>query len=198
MTKLSPFTLTYGERYLSKRRIPTSLMTKTFRCFSWDGHGTDLLGDSLQYSNTYGAPKVILHGHSSTGFDVNRILKKMDQTDKSLDRSAGIVHLNGSILCFPTACYMWNVSNNDQLTVESLSSVILHRPKLEYLFLGSDKTISPTVIKEIRDRLAVDNSELVVEPMDLANAMGTFNILNGEDRMVCAALILDTEDVNKE
>lgn len=93
---------------------------------------------------------------------------------------------------------MWNVSNNDQLTVESLSSVILHRPKLEYLFLGSDKTISPTVIKEIRDRLAVDNSELVVEPMDLANAMGTFNILNGEDRMVCAALILETEDVNKE
>ena len=198
MTKFSRITLTYGERYLSKRRIPTSLTTKTLRSFSWDGHGTDLLGDSLQYSNTYGAPKVILHGHSSTGFDVNRILKKMDQTDKSLDRSAGIVHLKGSILCFPTACYMWNVSNNDQLTVESLSSVILHRPKLEYLFLGSDETISPTVIKEIRDQLAVDNSELVVEPMDLANAMGTFNILNGEDRMVCAALILETEDVNKE
>lgn len=176
-------------------KTTTTTTTTTARCFSsWDGHGTDLLGDSLQHSNTYGAPKVILHGHSSTGFDVNRILKKMDEGDKSLDKSAGIVHLSGSILCFPTACYMWNVSSTQELTVESLlSPVVFYRPKLEYLFLGSNKTISPALIKDIRDQLAVENNELVVEPMDLANAMGTFNILNGEDRMVCAALILDNE-----
>jgi uncharacterized protein len=29
--------------------------------------------------------------------------------------------------------------------------------------------------------------------MDLTNAMGTFNILNGEDRMVAVALILPSD-----
>jgi uncharacterized protein len=167
------------------------------RCFSWQGHGTDLLGDSLSHSN-YGIPKVILHGHSSTGFDCDKILKKVDMGDKSLDKSMGIAHLNGSILCFPHSIYMWNVKELDDLTIESLSPVAMHRPKLEYLFLGSNEPIPPDLISNIREELAIENSQLVVEPMDLANAMGTFNILNAEDRRVCAALILNenpkTED----
>jgi uncharacterized protein len=110
---------------------------------------------------------VILHGHSSTGFDCNKILKKMDMDDKSLDKSMGIVHLNGSILCFPDACYMWNVRNLKELTIESLSPVELYRPKLEYLFLGSQESIQPSLINEIRDGIAGENNQLVVEPMDL-------------------------------
>jgi uncharacterized protein len=91
----------------------------------------------------------------------------MDMDDKSLDKSMGIVHLNGSILCFPDACYMWNVRNLKELTIESLSPVELYRPKLEYLFLGSQESIQPSLINEIRDGIAGENNQLVVEPMDL-------------------------------
>jgi uncharacterized protein len=80
------------------------------------------------------------------------------------------------------------------MTVESLAPVLLYRPKLEYLFLGCATPIPPNVIQTIRQELRKDNANLVVEPMDLTNAMGTFNILNGEDRMVAVALILPPED----
>ena len=92
---------------------------------------------------------------------------------------------------------MYSVSTISNLTAESLAEIDLYIPTLEYLLLGSSRTIHPSVVKDIRDSLRQTNSELVVEPMDLANAMGTFNILNGEDRRVCAALILhqDGSDV---
>ncbi|CAJ1946906.1 unnamed protein product [Cylindrotheca closterium] len=171
------------------KRTTTSV---PLRCFSWDGHGTDLLAESLNSGSFI--PKIILQGHSTTGFDINKILKKVDPSDKTLDKSMGIVHLNGSILCFPHASFMWNVNTISNLTAESLAAIDLYLPKLEYLLLGSSRTISPSVVKEIRDSLRQTNSELVVEPMDLANAMGTFNILNAEDRRVCAALILHQDD----
>jgi uncharacterized protein len=91
----------------------------------------------------------------------------MDMSDESLDKSLGIVHLNGSILCFPNAAYMWNVRNLKELTIESLAPIALYRPKLEYLFLGSEESIHPSLIDKIREGFAKENNELVVEPMDL-------------------------------
>ena len=93
---------------------------------------------------------------------------------------------------------MYSVSTISNLTAESLAEIDLYIPTLEYLLLGSSRTIHPSAVKDIRDSLRQTNSEVVVEPMDLANAMGTFNILNGADhRRVCAALILhqDGRDV---
>lgn len=138
--------------------------------------------------------QIILQGHSTTGFDIKKNLKKIDPSDKTLDKSMGIVHLNGSILCFPHACYLWHVNSISDLTAESLAAIELYLPKLEYLLLGSSRTIHPSVVKDIRDSLRHTNSDLVVEPMDLANCLGTFNILNAEDRRVCAALILRQDD----
>ena len=202
------------------------------RCFSWEGHGTDLLSDSLAHN--YGTPKLILQGHSSTGFDIQNSIKNMDPEDQELQKSKGVVHMAGSILAFPGACFMWNVRKPEDLTVESLGIARLHRPKLEYLFIGSAVQIHPSVIEQLRRELAAENSGLVIEPMDLvstgrkdrenvvssdvvyrlssppltsvfwgiavtrqANAMGTFNILNGEDRMVAAALILPESENEK-
>ncbi|KAL3900962.1 MAG: hypothetical protein SGARI_006145 [Bacillariaceae sp.] len=89
------------------------------------------------------------------------------------------------------------VRSLQDLTVESLAPVLLYRPSFEYLFLGSADPIPPQKVQDIREALqkANDafgdkNSKIVVEPMDLTNACGTFNILNGEDRRVAAALIL--------
>ncbi len=87
--------------------------------------------------------------------------------DKSLDKSMGIVHLNGSILCFPDACYMWNVRNLIELTIESPSPAPPYRPNLDYLFLLSNESIEPSLIKYIRAGLEGDITDLVVEPMEL-------------------------------
>jgi len=155
---------------------------------SWQGHGTDLLGDSLAHND--GVPKIILHGHSSTGFDVLNMIKNMDQQDDKMRQTGGIVHCTGSILVLPSACFLWNVRQPEDLTVESLAPILLYRPKLEYLFIGSTLPIHHEQIKSIRQELRRSNPNLVVESLDLSNAMGTFNVLNGEDRRVAAALIL--------
>ena len=141
-------------------RHPSSI-----RSFSWDGHGTDLLSESLAHN--YGVPKVILHGHSSTGFDVVNLIKNMDPTDSQVQQSRGIVHMAGSILAFPGAAFMWNVRSPDELTLETLAPTQLYRPKLEYLFLGSAQAIHPSVVEKLRQGMAEENSNIVIEPMDL-------------------------------
>lgn len=157
--------------------------------FSWDGHGTDLLSDSLAHNA--GVPKVILNAHGESGFDVSNIVKNMDPTDQELLRSNGIVHMSGSILALPSACYLWNVRDPNDVTIESLAPVLIHRPKLEYLFLGCEGGHVPqSIISDLRQKLSGDINGMVIEPMDIPNAMGTFNVLNGEDRLVAAALIL--------
>jgi uncharacterized protein len=158
-----------------------------------------LLSDSLAHN--YGVPKIILKGHSDSGFDVVNMVKNKDTTgDESLKATGGVVHCAGSVLAFPGACYLWNVRRAEDLTAESLAPVLLYRPSVEYLFLGSVQPIPPQRVQDIREALrkASDafgnsSSKIVVEPMDLTNVMGTFNILNGEDRRVAAALILPPE-----
>ena len=101
-----------------------------------------------------------------------------------------------------------NVRSVEDLTVESLAPVLLCRPSLEYLFLGSAEPIPPQLVQDVREGLdkandalggsSSSNNNIVVEPMDLTNAMGTFNILNGEDRRVAAALILPPDDEEEQ
>lgn len=179
----------------------------------WDGHGTDLLNDSLAHSTATGTlrigiPKIILHAHGPSGFDVGNAIKNMDHARSTSRRSSsssvndddnddsihdysssrGIVHFTGSILCFPTACFMWkNVSSPKDITVESLAPFALVEPSMEYLFLGSSVPIPPSLIQSLKQQMGKD---IVLEAMDLHTAMGTFNVLNGEDRLVGAALIL--------
>jgi len=164
---------------------------------SWQGHGTDLLGDSLDHND--GVPKIVLHGHSDTGFDVINMIKNLDPSDENLRQTGGIVHCAGSILAFPGACFLWNVRRPEELTAESLAPVLLYRPELEYLFLGCSKgTIPHELIQSIRKELRTVHPNLVVEPLDITNTMGTFNVLNGEDRRVAAGLILIPEDDDDE
>jgi len=162
---------------------------------SWQGHGTDLLGDSLAHND--GVPKIILHGHSSSGFDVLNMVKNVDPDDEKYRQTGGIVHCVGSIIAFPSACFLWKVRRAEDLTVESLAPVLLYRPQLEYLFLGSNLPIPNELIQSIKQELQRDNPHLVVEPLTVSNAMGTFNVLNGEDRRVAAAFIL-AEDEDDE
>lgn len=149
--------------------------------------GQDLLADSLAFGER---KKIILDSYSPTGFDVLGILPKVDSDTEG--ESNEVLHMNGSIIAFPHACFLWNVSKPKDVTLESLSIVLMHNPSLEYLFIGSDKPLPPRELNRIRKELKEKN--VVVEQLDITNSMGTFNILNGEDRRVAAALLIDVDD----
>lgn len=150
------------------------------------GKGQDLLGDSLDWGDK---PKIILDGFSSSGFDVVNVIEKLDKED-GVDES-GVVHMTGSVMAFPFGCFLWNVKTIQDVTLESLAPALLHRPQLEYLFIGSNEPMDPEQLYRIKMEL---RDSIVVEQLDIGNAMGTFNILNGEDRPVAAALVLGEQD----
>ena len=150
---------------------------------SWQGHGTDLLSDSLDHQGGGDPlPKIILKAYGTTGIDVVNSVKNMDPNDEELTNSGGVVHYTSSILAFPTSCFLWNVRSAEQLTMESLTPVILYQPSLEYLFIGttSREIIPPYQLKDIKDKLeqqiislhggkknVTGRNNLVVEQMDL-------------------------------
>ena len=101
--------------------------------------------------------------------------------------------MNGSVLAFPFGCFFWDVKSIEEVTLESLAPVLLHRPKLEYLFIGANGGQIPSY-EMTRIRAALQKRNIVIEKLDLSNAMGTFNILNAEDRQVAVALVMDPRD----
>jgi uncharacterized protein len=153
---------------------------------SWNQRGHDITGEALTFGDR---PKVILQGFAPTGFDVNNLVKKVDQNEIS---QSGSIHMNGSILAFPFGCFLWNVNTAKDVTLESLAPVMLHRPNLEYLFLGCNQSLDREELDRIKMEFLKQN--IVVEHLDLATVVGTFNILNAEDRQVAVALVLDRDE----
>ncbi|GKY99300.1 hypothetical protein MPSEU_000885100 [Mayamaea pseudoterrestris] len=155
------------------------------RCFSeWGQRGYDITSDLLSFGDR---PKTVLQAYAPTGFDVLNLVKRVDPNEQA---ESGTLHMHGSIIAFPFGSFLWNITGPKDVTLESLAPIMLHRPKIEYLFIGCNESIDR---KEI-DRIQAAMPGLVVEKMMISNAMGTFNILNAEDRQVCAALVLDPND----
>jgi len=190
-----------------RRCVPASSCS-----FSSLSRGHDITYESLTFSGGANKlPKVILQGYGPTGFDVSNILKKIDNAAEDSNETAGLyqesgtIHMNGSILAFPDGCFLWNVESARDVTLESLSAVLLYRDPtpLEYLFIGcdsgagdSDNDIPMTELDRIKRAMQAKN--IVVEKLNLANAMGTFNILNAEDRQVAVALVINKSERNDE
>lgn len=150
--------------------------------------GHDITMESLTMAGN--RPKVILQGYSTEGFVVTNQVKKVDP---NAEIDSGALHLNGSVLAFPHGAFLWKVNRPEDVTLESLSAVILHRrPKLEYLFIGCNKWIPLPELMRIKS--AMSEVGIFVENLDIGNAMGTFNILNAEDRPVAVALVVDSTD----
>jgi uncharacterized protein len=190
--------------------INTTRQRRAFGSGGWTGvRGHDLTGEmSLDWGDR---PKVVITGYASSGFDVQNTVKYVgDSGDDTKNNKTtttkttttttelvndGTVHYNGSILVFPYACFLWHgIESIQDITMEKLTPIMqLHRPKLEYLFLGCPgrQRLSLDTLKVLQDNLRSTN--IVVEQMGLANAIGTFNILNAEDRLAAVALIVDRD-----
>jgi uncharacterized protein len=152
--------------------------------------GTDLLADSLSHGPRR---KIVLEGYGPSGIDVRGLIRVGDNpVDGEIPGEDVIVHMNGSIVAFPDMCYLWDVNATHDVTLESLSIVRLYVPVPEYLFIGCDGQVPSAELSKIRKELR--RKDIVVEQMDIMNAMGTFNILNGEDRRVACVLVIDPSD----
>ena len=152
--------------------------------------GTDLLADSLAHGSRR---KIILESYAPSGVDVKGLVKVGGiPSEGDLEGEDKIIHMNGSIVVFPDACFLWNVKHPDEVTLESLEVVRLYQPKVEYLFIGCDKPLPTNELNRIKKEFR--KREIVTEQMDIMNAMGTFNILNGEDRRVSCVLVIDPND----
>jgi len=152
--------------------------------------GTDLLADSLSHGPRR---KIILESYAPSGVDVKGLVQVGDLPEEGdLSGEDRIIHMNGSIVAFPDACFLWDVKDPREVTLESLSVVRLYRPAVEYLFIGCDKAMPPRELNKIKKEFR--KKDIVVEQMDVMNAMGTFNILNGEDRMVACVLVIDPNE----
>ena len=178
---------TTSNSILNKTCTTTPTTDYSKRCMSEISRGQDLLADSLSYGPRR---KIVLESYAPSGVDVKGFIQVGSTPEEGqLEGEARIIHMNGSIIAFPDTCFLWNVKYPADVTLKSLSVVRLYSPTPEYLFIGCDTPIPATELSYIRRELR--KRDIVVEQMDIMNAMGTFNILNGEDRRVVCALVID-------
>lgn len=105
-----------------------------------------------------------------TGFDVMGMLDHakdfVDDNDETNSKS-DILHMNGSILAFPHSCFLWKVDSPREVTLETLSLVVLRDPKVEFLFIGCNSPLPPRELNRIKK--AMKERGVVVDQMDLVS-----------------------------
>ena len=112
-------------------------------------------------------PKVLLEAIGPSGFDVSNLLKKIDPNEVA---PHGALHMLGSILVFPNACFLWKIEEASDITIESLAPVILHRPKIEFLFLGTAKPMPQAQLMTLKKALK-EQADIVVERLPLVRVL---------------------------
>lgn len=151
--------------------------------------GQDLLADSLSFGSK---PKIILDSfYPDTGIDVHGMLRFLGPTLDTTEQVNTLL-MNGSVIVFPHSCYLWKPSSAKEVTLESLSMIVLCKPSVEFLFIGCDSPLPPRELNRIKKEMK--KKHIVVEQMDVMNAMGTFNVLNGEDRRIAVAIVVPTAE----
>jgi hypothetical protein len=140
------------------------------RALSQIPRGADLLGpDALAAGeNPDGLRKIVLDSYMPTGFDVMGMLDHAqefdDDNDESLKKSPTL-HMNGSMIAFPTSCFLWDVAGPKDVSLDSLSLVLLREPSVEFLFIGCNHPLPPRELNKIRREMK--ERGIVVEQLDL-------------------------------
>jgi uncharacterized protein len=91
-----------------------------------------------------------------------------------------------SVLIYPEASVQWYVTKAQDITPESLSSIIERAREIEILLIGTGAEftpIDPSISKTLRPH------GITVDAMDTGAACRTFNVLLLEGRRTAAALI---------
>lgn len=195
-----------GRRLWNSSHVSMSFLPqhkrKSFQSFHsttlhyYDGKGQDLLEHSS--SLTDGTPKIILDSYyPNTGIDVIGLLHHSNEHEHDVNHDKPqlkSILMNSSIMAFPHSCYLWKPKNVKEITLESLSMVPLCKPSIEYLFIGTDTPMPPRELNRIKKGMS--QYHIIVDQLDVTNAMGTFNILNGEDRRVAVAILIQVDNAS--
>jgi len=125
--------------------------------------GQDLLADSLAFGERR---KTILDAYFPSGIDVVGSIEYpvASEGEETEDERPQALHMNGSIIAFPHACFLWNVSEPKDITLESLTIVQLFKPSFEVLFIGCDKPLPPRELNRIQKEFK--KKSIVVEQME--------------------------------
>lgn len=100
-------------------------------------------------------------------------------------RISGRVH-EGAVIVLENEVLSWDCADIGALTLESLNAVIDVVPRPEILLIGMG-SVMQLLNPEVRAALSAER--IVADAMDTGAACRTFNVLQGEDRRVAAALI---------
>eukprot|EP00624_Nannochloropsis_granulata_P003391 evm.model.NODE_27169_length_92994_cov_27.080458.31 len=131
------------------------------------GKGVDILAPGEEET---GKDRTFLLGYDGGGFEVRDI------------------NYRGSILAMPSACFLWKPRKVEEITPESLAALMVVRPPIEILVVGSGEDFVGRPLAPATLAFLAANG-VAVEHMDTTSACSTFNILNQEDRRVAAALL---------
>jgi uncharacterized protein len=107
------------------------------------------------------------------------------------------IRMRGSVLCFPNFTLLWNVTSVRNISPRSIAPVHMIKPRVELCIIGvtsskkgekgrmeeEDENVNPALFGYL------SRKGVALEVMSTANAIATFNLLQAEDRPVCAALI---------
>jgi hypothetical protein len=66
-------------------------------------------------------PLQFFQEYAPSGFDVFNAIRKVDESH----RGSGDLHMLGSVFCFPTGAFLWNVTTPMEVTIRSLSHVLV-------------------------------------------------------------------------
>ncbi len=100
-------------------------------------------------------------------------------------RFADMSH-RGSLLCLPDGIWAWGVTTPDMIDIPSLARAIAQAARIDTMIIGTgnDVWIAPKILRaELRER------KIVLDTMQTAPAIRTYNVMLGEGRRVAAALI---------
>ncbi|CAM9223419.1 unnamed protein product [Discosporangium mesarthrocarpum] len=133
------------------------------------GKGYDILEDDPE-----ARPKCVISGYDPWGFEV------------------GDVDARSSVVVFPNSFVLWKPRRVEDVTFESLKLITLVKPPIDLLLVGLGETMKQRLDAKVVKEIAACN--IKVEFMSTPNACATFNVLNGEDRRVAAALLTLSSD----
>lgn len=98
----------------------------------------------------------------------------------------GESRFEGSMLITPSGFYPWGVTEQSEITIESLELILSNHTDIELLIIGMGKSMA-FLDKDIRQAFA--QKDIAIEIMDTGAAARTYNVLLQEGRKVTAALI---------
>lgn len=127
------------------------------------------LGKGFDITNEMSVERTRVTGYGDYAFSVNDVL------------------IRNSVILLPSSYFLWNARQFSDITVHSLAVFPLLVPTIEVLLLGCGESlphrISPEIIQYFKSK------GIYVEATNSGSAASTFNVLNGEDRVVAAAIL---------